>query len=60
MKERGRLITLEGIRSAVFEENLASLEDFQKTVEGLAAFTADPSSVISLPRMFQCWGVCPE
>ena len=30
------------------------------TVEGLAAFTADPTTLISLPRMFQCWGVRPD
>lgn len=53
------LVTLENIRAAVLSEGLASTGDFEATVEGLAAFTADPTTLISLPRMFQCWGVRP-
>lgn len=54
------LVTLENIRDAVLAEGLASAGDFEATVEGLAAFTADPTTLISLPRMFQCWGVRPD
>ena len=54
------LVTLQNIRDAVLAEGLASADDFEATVEGLAAFTADPTTLISLPRMFQCWGVRPD
>jgi hypothetical protein len=50
------LVTLENIREAVLAEGLAGAGDFESTVAGLAAFTADPTTLISLPRMFQCWG----
>jgi SAM-dependent methyltransferase len=51
------LVTLENIRDAVLAEGFAGAGDFEATVEGLAAFTADPTTLVSLPRMFQCWGV---
>jgi len=50
------LITLEKIRHSVLATGLATPEEFEKVDEELKAFTADASSIISMPRIFQVWG----
>lgn len=54
------LTTTQNISEPVLSEGLADREELDRTIEGLAAFTADPTTLISLPRVFQCWGVRPE
>ncbi len=50
------LITMANIVVAVLEEGLARREEVEETMAELAAFTADPGTVLSLPRIFQAWG----
>ncbi|MCU0494358.1 MAG: methyltransferase domain-containing protein [Chloroflexaceae bacterium] len=50
-------VTLERISSAVTAAGLATGEDLAETVAELAAFAAQPNTIVSLPRIFQVWGV---
>jgi len=50
------LSTLMNISDAILAEGLATPGDLADTIADLEAFTADPESVISLPRVFQVWG----
>ena len=54
------LTTTELIREPVLAEGLAGRDELDRTIEGLAAFTADPTTLISLPRVFQSWGARPQ
>ena len=51
------LITLEKIRLSVLGAGLASKEEFDKVDEELKTFTAQAHSIISMPRIFQVWGM---
>ena len=50
------LSTLINIADAVLAESLASAEELSATIAELDAYTADPTTVISLPRIFQATG----
>ena len=54
------LVTLENITDPVVAEGLATPEDMSHTIQGLADFTADPASLIAMPRVLQSWGVRPS
>jgi ubiquinone/menaquinone biosynthesis C-methylase UbiE len=49
-------ITLEHIQAAVVQEGLASAREVQDIVTDLDRFTADPRTILSMPRIFQVWG----
>lgn len=53
-KELG-LITLVNIADAVIAEGLATAAELQATVDELATFVEDPTTLVSLPRIFQLW-----
>ena len=55
--KRLMLVTLENITDPVLAESLASQDELDDTIEGLTAFTADPTTLVSIPRVFQSWGV---
>lgn len=48
--------TLEKIGGTVLRQGLATESQLQAALNELQAFTADDSSLISLPRIFQVWG----
>lgn len=50
------LSTLMNIGDAVLSESLAAPEELRRIIEELDAFTRDPTTVVSLPRVFQAWG----
>ena len=50
------LNTLLNIAGAVLSEGLAEPEDLERTIHELRNFTLDPTTVLSLPRVFQAWG----
>lgn len=54
------LVTLENITEPVLAEGLSNRDELDSTIEGLTAFTADPTTLVSLPRVFQSWGVRPN
>jgi ubiquinone/menaquinone biosynthesis C-methylase UbiE len=49
-------ITMEHIQDAVVQEGLASAQEVEGIVADLDQFTADPRTILSLPRIFQVWG----
>jgi SAM-dependent methyltransferase len=49
-------LTLENIEEAVVSSGLASREELAALVEDLYAFAAEPSSILSWPRVVQVWG----
>jgi SAM-dependent methyltransferase len=49
-------LTLENIEDAVVSSGLASREELAALVEELYAFAAEPSSILSWPRIVQVWG----
>jgi hypothetical protein len=49
-------ITLEHIQEAVVQEGLASAQEVERIVADLDQFTADPRTILSMPRIFQVWG----
>jgi SAM-dependent methyltransferase len=50
------LLTLTTIADSVLAAKLATEAELRSAVDGLARFTADPRTLISLPRVFQVWG----
>jgi len=50
------LSTLENIGDAVVADGLATRAELEETVAELERFTADPRSMIGMPRIFQVWG----
>ncbi len=52
--------TLEQIGDAVLAAGVATEEELSATIDGLAAFTADPTTLLGLPRIVQTWGVRPR
>lgn len=53
------LVTLEKIKQSVLAAGLSTAEEFQEVSEDLRVFTEDGKSIISMPRIFQVWGVKP-
>lgn len=53
------LSTLLNIADAVVAENLAERAELDRAVEELAAFTDDPATLLTLPRVFQACGRRP-
>jgi SAM-dependent methyltransferase len=49
-------LTLENIEEAVVSSGLASREELAAVIEDLYAFAAEPSSILSWPRIVQAWG----
>lgn len=49
-------ITMDKIREAVMEQQLADAADIQKILDELETFTKDDNTIISLPRIFRAWG----
>ncbi|MGO8951635.1 MAG: class I SAM-dependent methyltransferase, partial [Ktedonobacterales bacterium] len=49
------LSTLEATAAAILAEGIASEDELNAALESLAAFTADPRSLIAGPRIFQLW-----
>jgi predicted O-methyltransferase YrrM len=50
------LSTMANIADAVLAEGLASVDEVRSTITGLAALTADASSIVACPRIFQVRG----
>lgn len=55
--KRMAAITMDRIAGAVISEGLASRAEVEGIVEQLEKAASDPEVVMSLPRMFQTWGV---
>jgi ubiquinone/menaquinone biosynthesis C-methylase UbiE len=53
------LLTLEATADAVVAEDVASEEEVIAAVATLTSFTADPSTVVGSPRIFQVWATRP-
>jgi ubiquinone/menaquinone biosynthesis C-methylase UbiE len=49
------LATLEATADAILDEGLASEDELQAALSALAAFVADPATLIGDPRVFQIW-----
>jgi ubiquinone/menaquinone biosynthesis C-methylase UbiE len=47
--------TLEATAASIVAEGVASPDEVQAAIENLAAFTADPDSLVAGPRIFQVW-----
>lgn len=54
------LTTIENIAEPVIAEGLATEDGFTETIEELRVFTADPTSLVAMPRVVQSWGVKPS
>jgi ubiquinone/menaquinone biosynthesis C-methylase UbiE len=52
-------VTMEHIREAVVAAKLASDAEIDNTLAELDSFTANPRTLLSLPRIFQVWGTRP-
>ena len=53
------LTTVEATADAIRDEKLATDEEIEAALESLAAFTDDPTTVVSGPRVFQVWSRRP-
>jgi SAM-dependent methyltransferase len=53
-------VTLEHVRESLLSLQLISAEELGQTLAQLAAFTADETTILSLPRIFQLWGTKPR
>lgn len=51
------LLTLEAIADWIVSSGLASAAEVTAAIEDLRAFTTDPDTVISDPRIFQVWAL---
>ena len=47
------LLTLNALANSIIEADICSSHDLQRTIYDLGKFTEDPTSIISLPRLFQ-------
>lgn len=50
------ILTLERIRPALVQHGLASPEEIDGILLSMRQFAADPTTLVSLPRMVQVWG----
>jgi hypothetical protein len=53
-------VTMEHIREAVRGAGLASDAEIDTVIADLAAFAKNPQTLMSLPRIFQVWGINPS
>lgn len=53
------LTTIENIAQPVIAEGLATEDELAETIEGLRVLTADPTSLVAMPRVVQSWAVKP-
>ena len=53
------LTTVEATADAIRDEKLATDEEIDAALASLAAFTDDPTTVVSGPRVFQVWSRRP-
>jgi len=51
------LLTLTNIKDAIVELGVAGLHTIDRMLGELEAFTNDPQTIMSLPRIFRVWGV---
>jgi hypothetical protein len=49
------LITLEAIADSIVSAGLATAAEVTAAIEDLRAFTTDPGTLVSDPRIFQIW-----
>jgi len=49
------LLTLEAIADSIVSAGLATADEVTAAIENLRAFTADPDTLVSDPRIFQVW-----
>ena len=47
--------TIEATAEAIVADGVASEQEVSEALDELARFTADPTTVIGSPRLFQCW-----
>lgn len=53
-------VTMEHIREAVVGAGLASHAEINEIIHEMNAFSNDPRTILSLPRIFQVWGKRPH
>lgn len=53
-------LTLERTASALTAEGIATAEEVEEVLAELRAFAADPTSLVSIPRIVQSWGEVPQ
>lgn len=53
------LLTLEATAQAMIDGGLATAESIQSAIASLAAFTDDPTTIMSSPRIYQVWSHRP-
>jgi hypothetical protein len=49
--------TMQGIRDAVIAAGLATSAEVEAIIAELGAFERDRRTIMSLPRIFQVWGI---
>jgi ubiquinone/menaquinone biosynthesis C-methylase UbiE len=49
------VLTLQATAEPIVEEGLATVEEIEAALAGLAAYVADPETLIAQPRVFQLW-----
>jgi hypothetical protein len=49
------VLTLQATVEPIVEEGLATVEEIEAALAGLAAYVADPETIIAQPRVFQLW-----
>jgi hypothetical protein len=52
-------VTLERIAQAVVAEGVASADEVARTATELAAYAADPATLMGMPPVLQAWGRRP-
>jgi SAM-dependent methyltransferase len=50
------LSTLANISESIITDSLATVSELQEVIAALTAYSEDPHSIISVPRIFQVWG----
>ncbi len=58
-EKRMALLTLEASAESMIDGGLASADSIQSAMASLAAFTDDPTTIISGPRIYQVWSHRP-
>ena len=51
------LLTLSNIKETLLAQGIAGLPEINAMLRHLEAFTNDPQTIISLPRIFRVWGI---
>lgn len=58
-EKRLALLTLEGSAESMIDAGLATPDTIRSAIASLAAFTDDPTTIISSPRIYQVWAHRP-